>query len=105
VRRAILSKGLSPPGQDQTVPAFDADKANNPQYLAQSLQLTGSGGVIIIDNVVRNGAVTNPDSDDPRVQGVRSVVDAIAANPDLDATALQTVGVKGWDGLILARRR
>ena len=95
---------------DQHVDPFDlvfidADKANNPQYLAASLQLTGSGGVIIIDNVVRNGAVTNPDSDDPRVQGVRSVVDAIAANPDLDATALQTVGVKGWDGLILARRR
>lgn len=95
---------------DQGVDPFDlvfidADKANNPQYLAASLQLTGPGAVIVIDNVVRNGAVVQPDSDDPRVQGVRALVDDIAANPDLEATALQTVGVKGWDGLILVRRR
>ena len=95
---------------DQHVDPFDlvfidADKANNPQYLAASLQLTSPGAVIIIDNVVRNGAVIEPDSDDPRVQGVRAVVDAIATNPELNATALQTVGIKGWDGLILARRR
>jgi len=95
---------------DQNVEPFDlvfidADKPNNPGYLAASLQLTRSGAVIVFDNVVRNGAVVDPDSDDPRVQGVRAVVDDIASNPDLDATALQTVGVKGWDGFILARRR
>jgi len=95
---------------DQGVDPFDlvfidADKANNPQYLAASLQLTGPGAVIVIDNVVRNGAVVQPDSDDPRVQGVRALVDDIVANPDLEATALQTVGVKGWDGLIIVRRR
>lgn len=84
---------------------IDADKPSNPTYLAAALQLTGPGAVIVIDNVVRDGAVADPDSDDPRVQGVRAVVDAIAANPDLDATALQTVGEKGWDGLIIARRR
>lgn len=61
--------------------------------------------MIVIDNVVRNGAVVDVGSTDPRVHGVRSVSDAIAANPDLDATALQTVGEKGWDGLIIARRR
>ncbi|WP_319803254.1 hypothetical protein [Brevibacterium sp. CFH 10365] len=61
--------------------------------------------MIVIDNVVRNGAVVDGGSTDPRVYGVRSVSDAIAANPDLDATALQTVGEKGWDGLIIARRR
>ena len=84
---------------------IDADKANNPLYLAAALQLTQPGAVIVVDNVVRNGAVVEPDSDDPRVRGVRAVVDAIAANSELDATAIQTVGVKGWDGLIIARRR
>ena len=84
---------------------IDADKPSNPAYLAAALELTRSGAVIVIDNVVRNGAVVDGDSSDPRVQGVRSVADAIAANPDLDATALQTVGEKGWDGLMVARRR
>ena len=84
---------------------IDADKPNNPAYLEAALELTRSGAVIVIDNVVRNGAVVDGDSADPRVHGVRSVADAIAANPDLDATALQTVGEKGWDGLIIARRR
>lgn len=95
---------------DQNVEPFDlvfidADKSNNPRYLAAALQLTRPGAVIVFDNVVRNGAVVDPDSDDPRVQGVRAVVDDIASNPDLDAIALQTVGVKGWDGFIFARRR
>ena len=84
---------------------IDADKPSNPIYLDAALRLTGTGAVIIIDNVVRNGAVTATDSDDPRVRGVQAVTQAIAAHPELDATALQTVGVKGWDGLIVARRR
>lgn len=83
----------------------DADKPNNSVYLAAAVELTRSGAVIVIDNVVRNGAVADADSTDPRVQGVRQVVNDIAANPELDATALQTVGEKGWDGLIIARRR
>lgn len=84
---------------------IDADKPNNPAYLAAALELTRSGAVIVIDNVVRNGEVTDADSTDLRVQGVRRVAADIAANPELDATALQTVGEKGWDGLIIARRR
>ncbi|MBT0771551.1 O-methyltransferase [Kineosporia sp. J2-2] len=84
---------------------IDADKPSNPAYLAAALRLTRPGAVIVIDNVVRDGAVADPDSDDPRVQGVRAVVADIAAHPDLDATALQTVGVKGWDGIVIARRR
>jgi len=84
---------------------IDADKPSNPAYLAAAIELTAPGAVIVIDNVVRDGAVVNADSVDPRVQGVREVVDAISANPDLDATALQTVGEKGWDGLIIAHRR
>ncbi|SMX98164.1 Predicted O-methyltransferase YrrM [Brevibacterium linens] len=84
---------------------IDADKPNNPAYLAAALKLTRSGAVIVIDNVVRNGAVADAASADPRVQGVRAVAEDIAAHPDLDGTALQTVGEKGWDGLIIARRR
>ena len=84
---------------------IDADKPSNPQYLAAALELTKSGAVIIIDNVVRDGAVVDADSTDPRAIGVRRVVDDIAANPLLDATAIQTVGEKGWDGFIIARRR
>jgi len=83
---------------------IDADKPNNPTYLAAALRLTGPGALIVIDNVVRNGAVIDADNDDPRVQGVRRVIDDIASDPSLEATAVQTVGVKGWDGLIVLRR-
>lgn len=84
---------------------IDADKPNNPAYLSAALALTRPGAVIVIDNVVRDGAVVDADSDDPRVQGVRAAVAAISDSPLLEATAIQTVGVKGWDGLIVARRR
>jgi len=84
---------------------IDADKPSNPDYLAAALQLTRSGAVIIIDNVVRNGAVVDASGTDPRVEGVRKVTEAIANHPELDATAIQTVGIKGWDGLLIARRR
>lgn len=83
---------------------IDADKPNNPAYLAAALKLTNPGAIIVIDNVVRDGAVADATSADPRVQGVRRVTEDIAAHPELDATALQTVGEKGWDGLIIARR-
>lgn len=103
---AVSAKGLI----DAKVEPFDfvfidADKPSNPIYLDAALQLTRPGAVIVIDNVVRHGEVLNADSDDPRVHGVRKVVDAIANNPLLEATALQTVGVKGWDGLIVLRRK
>lgn len=81
---------------------IDADKPSNPTYLEAALELTRPGALIVIDNVVRNGEVTNEASQDRSVQGVRAVVDAISANPGLTATAIQTVGNKGWDGLILA---
>ncbi|WP_350270730.1 O-methyltransferase [Brevibacterium sp. CBA3109] len=83
---------------------IDADKPNNPAYLAAALRLTCPGAIIVIDNVVRDGAVAEAASADPRVQGVRRVAEDIAAHPELDGTALQTVGEKGWDGLIIARR-
>jgi predicted O-methyltransferase YrrM/GNAT superfamily N-acetyltransferase len=84
---------------------IDADKPNNPRYLAAAMELTRPGSLIVIDNVVRNGSVTDAASADPRVQGVRAVTRDIAEDPGLEATAVQTVGVKGWDGMIIARRR
>ncbi|MCP2321647.1 putative O-methyltransferase YrrM [Hamadaea flava] len=81
---------------------IDADKPSNPDYLAWSLRLTRPGSVIIGDNVVREGAVTDPTEDDPRVVGVRRFTELIAAEPRLTATAVQTVGVKGHDGFVLA---
>jgi predicted O-methyltransferase YrrM len=82
---------------------IDADKPNNPHYLQWALKLSRPGTLIIGDNVVRDGEVVNPASDDDRVQGVRSFFDLIAEEPRLSATALQTVGSKGWDGFLLAR--
>jgi predicted O-methyltransferase YrrM len=81
---------------------IDADKPNNPRYLDAALKLSQPGTVIIGDNVVRNGAVTDPGSDDPRVHGVREFTTAIGGNKALEATALQTVGLKGWDGFSIA---
>ncbi|MFJ8046169.1 O-methyltransferase [Kitasatospora sp. NPDC096147] len=81
---------------------IDADKPANPAYLEWALRLTRPGSLIIGDNVVRDGAVTDAASDDPRVQGVRTFTELIAAHPRLTATALQTVGSKGYDGFVLA---
>jgi predicted O-methyltransferase YrrM len=83
---------------------IDADKPGNPDYLDFSIRLTRPGAVIVCDNVVRDGRVTDPHSTDPNVIGVRTMFDRIAADPRLVATALQTVGVKGWDGFAIAIR-
>jgi predicted O-methyltransferase YrrM len=81
---------------------IDADKRNNPQYLEWALRLTRTGSLIVADNVVRDGAVLEAGSEDPSVVGVRRFLDLVAAEPRLTATALQTVGAKGWDGFVLA---
>jgi predicted O-methyltransferase YrrM len=81
---------------------IDADKENIPKYLEWSLRLSRPGTIIIVDNVIRDGAVIDPNDSDPRVQGVRRFFEMVAANPHLDATALQTVGTKGYDGFTLA---
>lgn len=82
---------------------IDADKPSNPLYLEWALKLSKPGTLIIGDNVVRDGAVVDPHSDDARVQGVRRFIAMIEQEPRLSATALQTVGSKGWDGFVLAR--
>lgn len=81
---------------------IDADKPNNPAYLARALALSRPGTVIVGDTVVRGGAVTDASSPDPNVRGVRDFLAAIAAEPRLSATAIQTAGEKGWDGFALA---
>jgi predicted O-methyltransferase YrrM len=82
---------------------IDADKGGYPDYLDWSLQLTRPGGLIVADNVVRGGAVADGLSRDPNVQGVRSYLEKVAADPRLEGTVMQTVGVKGYDGLSIAR--
>jgi predicted O-methyltransferase YrrM len=81
---------------------IDADKEGYPVYLDLSLRLSRPGTVILGDNVIQDGAVIDPANTDPRVQGVRRFIEMIAADPRLDATALQTVGSKGHDGFALA---
>lgn len=81
---------------------IDADKPNNPYYLQWALKYARPGTLIIGDNVVRDGEVTNPHSTDERVQGVRRFIEMMRNDPRLTVTALQTVGIKGWDGFTLA---
>jgi predicted O-methyltransferase YrrM len=80
---------------------IDADKRNNPGYLEWSLRLSRAGTLIVADNVVRGGAVADENSADPDARGVRRFNELIAADARLTATAIQTVGVKGWDGFAL----
>jgi predicted O-methyltransferase YrrM len=84
---------------------IDADKPSNPDYFQWALKLTRPGSLIIVDNVVRRGAVTDGMSRDPNVIGVRRLAEMIANEPRVDATAIQTVGDKGHDGLLIARVR
>ena len=81
---------------------IDADKRNNARYLEAALALSRPGTVIVVDNVVRHGAVLRANSTDPSVQGTRAVLAALGSDPRLIASALQTVGDKGWDGIAIA---
>jgi predicted O-methyltransferase YrrM len=81
---------------------IDADKNNNPHYFDWALRLSHKGTLIIVDNVVRDGAVIEADSTDPNIQGVRRLFEILAAEPRVVSTALQTVGSKGYDGFVIA---
>ena len=81
---------------------IDADKPSMPDYLTWALRLSRIGTVIVGDNVVQDGEVTDAASNDPSVQGVQRYLKMIGDNPRLSGTALQTVGRKGWDGLAIA---
>jgi len=82
---------------------IDADKPNTPTYFTWALKLSRRGSLIIIDNIVRRGAVVDAASSDPAVQGVRRLLELIAAEARVSATGIQTVGSKGYDGFALAR--
>ncbi|HEY4330203.1 MAG TPA: O-methyltransferase [Phycisphaerae bacterium] len=81
---------------------IDADKENNAHYFAWALKLARKGSLIIVDNVVRKGAITDPNSADPDVQGTQKFFQALSKEPRVTATTLQTVGAKGYDGMTLA---
>jgi predicted O-methyltransferase YrrM len=81
---------------------IDADKVNSPNYVTWALRLAHRGSVIVIDNVIRDGAIIDPNSRDPAVQGTRRLHDMLADEPRLSATAIQTVGDKGYDGFAIA---
>ncbi|AJE50226.1 MULTISPECIES: O-methyltransferase [Paenibacillus] len=92
--------------KDESVAPFDlifidADKPNNPLYLEWALRFSRSGTVIIGDNVVREGEIIQAYSTDPRVQGVRKFYDLLAEESRITATAIQTVGSKGYDGFVI----
>jgi predicted O-methyltransferase YrrM len=81
---------------------IDADKANIPSYLDWAVKLSHPGGVIVVDNVVRNGKLADPSSTDENVIGVRRLHQMLAGNDKISATTIQTVGAKGYDGFTLA---
>ncbi|WP_129728928.1 O-methyltransferase [Ectobacillus funiculus] len=80
---------------------IDADKPNNPEYLKWALELSKPGTVIITDNVVRNGKVIEDDPEESNVQGIRQFINLLSEESRIDSTAIQTVGVKGYDGFAL----
>ena len=81
---------------------IDADKQGYADYFQWAMKLSRRGTLMIADNVVRKGEVVNPDSSDANVQGIRKFNEAVAAEKRVSATAIQTVGSKGYDGLAFA---
>jgi predicted O-methyltransferase YrrM len=81
---------------------LDADKPPSAEYLAAAMHLARPGTVIVADNVIREGKVIDATSTDPAAQGVRRMLLQMASDPRLSATAIQTIGSKGWDGFALA---
>ena len=81
---------------------IDADKGNNPLYVLGALKLSRRGTVIIVDNVIRSGGVLDAKTDDKDVRGTRAMFDLVGKEPRLSATAIQTVGGKGYDGFVIA---
>jgi predicted O-methyltransferase YrrM len=81
----------------------DADKPSNPDYVAWSLERTRPGGLIVADNVVRGGQLADPDSEDEAIRAQRRLHEELAREPRVEATTIQTVGGKGYDGFTIAR--
>jgi predicted O-methyltransferase YrrM len=94
----LASEGLGP----FDLIFIDADKPNTPEYFRWALKLSRRGSLIIVDNVVRDGEIANAASADPSVQAMRELNEMLAAEPCVSATAIQTVGSKGYDGFTVA---
>jgi predicted O-methyltransferase YrrM len=82
---------------------IDADKASSDSYFVAALGLSHAGTILIVDNVVRDGAVADAKCTDANILGIRRLMELVAREPRVDATAIQTVGSKGYDGFLLAR--
>lgn len=82
---------------------LDADKKSNPFYLQKTLQIARPGALIVVDNVVREGKILDPSRTDANIQGARDVIAAAGAEEKLFPVGLQTVGSKGWDGMLICR--
>jgi|SRR5579884_1103226 len=96
---AALATGDAPPFD---LVFIDADKQNNANYVRAAIGLARPGALIVVDNVVREGRVLDAQSEDSAIVGTRRLFDMLANEPRLDATAIQTVGVKKWDGFVIA---
>ena len=81
---------------------IDADKPNNPGYFEWALKLTRPGSLIVVDNAIRDGHIVDASNTDPRIQGTRRLYEMLAKEPRVSATAIQTVGSKGYDGFVMA---
>jgi predicted O-methyltransferase YrrM len=81
---------------------IDADKPNNPAYLDWALKFSRVSTLIVVDNVIRDGKIADPNDPDPSITGTRTMFQMLAASPRVSATALQTVGSKGYDGFAIA---
>jgi predicted O-methyltransferase YrrM len=81
---------------------IDADKENYAAYLEWAVRLARPGSVIVVDNVIREGRILEPESDDPRISATRQTLQAMGEHPRLDTAVIQTVGAKHWDGFAFA---
>nr|GAT48531.1 predicted protein [Mycena chlorophos] len=100
---ALQSLEAMPDSTEKFDLAFiDADKENNTNYFIHAKRLVRKGGIIIVDNVGRRGRVADPASTDSSVEGVRALLRYIKDDPDVEATTIHTVGVKGFDGFLYA---
>jgi len=82
---------------------IDADKVNNCNYFDHAVRLASPGALIVVDNVVREGRILEPEPGDEAAIWSRRLYDHVAACQDVEATVIQTVGEKGWDGMLVAR--
>lgn len=100
--RASIEELAAEGGEPFDLVFIDADKRSIPYYLEWSIKLSRPGTLIIVDNVIRDGALVDEKSEDPNVHGARRMHEMLAAEPRVQATTIQTVGSKGYDGFTLA---